>query len=156
EVTALVRRNAVKLNIPLDEPAAREIAQRSRSTPRVANTLLRWVRDYAQSRSTGLGTLAVVQAALQMLKVDDLGLGQLERKYLDTIMRVFSGGPVGIEAVAHTMNVAIDTLEDDVEPFLLRSELIIRSPRGRMVTTKAYQHLKTNLPAGGGQKPLFE
>jgi Holliday junction DNA helicase RuvB len=155
EIMEIVQRNAVKLSIPLDVPAAAEIARRSRSTPRVANVLLRWVRDYAQSRAAGHGTLDVVRAALQMLGVDELGLGKLDRNYLETVIRVFSGGPVGIEALAHTMNVAVDTLEDDVEPFLLRSELIIRSPRGRMLAAKAYRHLKQDVPATG-QKPLFE
>ena len=91
-----------------------------------------------------------------MLKVDELGLGKLDRKYLETVIRVFSGGPVGIEALAHTMNVAADTLEDDVEPFLLRTELIVRSPRGRLVTAKGYNHLQLTPPASGGQKPLFQ
>jgi Holliday junction DNA helicase RuvB len=156
DIATIVRRNAVKLKIPLDESAADEIARRSRSTPRWANNLLRWVRDYAQSRADGHGTLAVVQAALDMLGVDHLGLRKLDRNYLETIIRVFGGGPVGIEALAHTMNVAIDTLEDEVEPFLLRSELMIRSPRGRLVTTKGYQHLKLELPASSPQKRLFE
>lgn len=157
EITDIVHRNAVKLALPLDEAAAIEIARRSRSTPRWANNLLRWVRDYAQSRASGRGTLEVVRAALQMFEVDELGLRKLDRNYLETIIRVFSGGPVGIEALAHTMNVAVDTLEDEVEPFLLRSELIIRSPRGRMVTAKGYNHLQLNPPASGSaQKPLFD
>jgi Holliday junction DNA helicase RuvB len=156
EVTEIVRRNAVKLDLPLEAAAATEISRRSRSTPRVANVLLRWVRDYAQSRAKGHGTLEVVQSALHMLGVDELGLGKLERSYLETVIRVFSGGPVGVEALAHTMNVAVDTLEDDIEPFLLRSELIIRSPRGRMITTKSYQHLKLEAPSSSGQKQLLD
>ncbi len=88
----------------------------------------------------------VALAALRMIEIDELGLGNQERRYLQTLIRVFDGGPAGIEAIAHTMNVAVDTLSDDVEPFLLRSELVIRSPRGRMVTGKAYAHLKMMPP----------
>jgi Holliday junction DNA helicase RuvB len=100
--------------------------------------------------------LEVVRAALQMLGVDVLGLGKLERNYLDTVIRVFSGGPVGIEALGHTMNVSMVTLEDEVEPFLLRSELIIRSPRGRMVTAKGFNHMQMEPIDPTGQKKLFD
>lgn len=155
EITEIVQRNARKLSFTLEDDAAQEIAGRSRSTPRVANNLLRWVRDFAQSRAEGIGTMKVVRDALAMQGVDEMGLGKLDRNYLDTAIRVFNGGPVGIEALAHTMNVAIDTLEDEVEPFLLRSELIVRSPRGRMVTSKGYNHLQRNPPAGSSQKSLF-
>lgn len=155
ELNEIVRRNSQKLSLQLDPEAASEISRRSRGTPRVANNLLRWVRDYAQSRADGVGTFEVVRAALAMLGVDDLGLGKLERKYLDTLIRVFGGGPAGIEALGHTMNVAQDTLEDEVEPFLLRSELIVRSPRGRMMTGKGYEHLRLNPPDAGGQRKLF-
>lgn len=155
ELTEIVRRNASKLAVAIDEPAAVEISRRSRGTPRVANNLLRWVRDYAQSRANGQATLEVVRAALQMLGVDELGLGKLERAYLDTVIRVFSGGPVGIEALGHTMNVSLDTLEDEVEPFLLRSELLIRSPRGRMVAAKGFHHMQLRPPDPSGQQTLF-
>lgn len=156
ELTEIVRRNAKKLAVSLDEAAAKEIAGRSRGTPRVANRLLRWVRDYAQSRADGKATLEVIRAALQMMGIDELGLGNLERRYLDTVIRVFSGGPVGIEALGHTMNVSIDTLEDEVEPYLLRSELMVRSPRGRVVSAKGYEHLQLNPSNPDAQKKLFE
>jgi Holliday junction DNA helicase RuvB len=156
ELMEIIRRNASKLAVSLEEAAVNEIAGRSRGTPRIANNLLRWVRDYSQSRADGRGTLQVVCDALQMRGVDSLGLGKLERSYLETIIRVFGGGPVGIEAIGHTMNVSMDTLEDEVEPFLLRSELIVRSPRGRIVTAKGYNHLQLNPPDLGGQKKLFE
>ncbi len=146
DLTEIVRRNAKKLEVQVDEDAAVMIAMRCRGTPRVANNLLRWLRDYADSRAGGHITTEVAVAALKMAGVDDLGLGPHERHYLETLMRVFSGGPAGIEAIAHTMNVAVDTLTDDVEPFLLRSELLVRTPRGRMATAKAYKHLKTPLP----------
>jgi len=146
ELYEIVTRNARKLSVPIDEAAAREVAHRSRGTPRIANNLLRWIRDYAESKADGHITKKVALAALLMIEIDDLGLGNQERRYLQTLIRVFDGGPAGIEAIAHTMNVAVDTLSDDVEPFLLRSELVIRSPRGRMVTGKTYAHLKLMPP----------
>lgn len=161
ELAEIVRRNGVKLKVGLTEDAAREIATRSRSTPRVANNLLRWVRDYADSRADGRISLPVAEAALKMSGVDKLGLDTQDRRYLETIIRVFGGGPAGIEAVAHTMNIAVDTLTDEVEPFLLRSELVIRTPRGRMVTPKGYQHLQLAPPdppstSDDRQRPLFD
>ncbi|TVS13724.1 MAG: Holliday junction branch migration DNA helicase RuvB, partial [Planctomycetaceae bacterium] len=129
ELTEIVRRNARKLDVKIEARAAREIAGRSRSTPRIANNQLRWVRDYADSRADGQITLQVARDALKMAGIDDLGLGQQDRNYLSTIVRVFGGGPAGIEAIAHTMNLAPDTLEDEVEPFLLRTELVVRTPR---------------------------
>ena len=146
ELTEIVRRNAVKLAIDTTNDAATEIAKRSRGTPRVANNLLRWIRDYAQSRADGKITLEVALAAIKMRGIDPLGLDSQGRRYLETIIRVFAGGPAGIEAISHTMNVAVDTLSDEVEPFLLRLELVVRTPRGRMVTAKAYHHLNLSLP----------
>jgi Holliday junction DNA helicase RuvB len=141
ELTDIVNRNARKLKIEIDSDAAIEIANRSRSTPRVANNRLRWVRDYAQSRADGVITMDVAQAALEMAQIDTLGLDRLDRKYLETLIRVCMGGPTGVEAIAATMNSSSDTLEDDVEPYLLRSELVMRTPRGRVATAKAYGHL---------------
>jgi len=155
ELTEIIRRNARKLSVETDEDAAGEIATRSRSTPRVANNRLRWVRDYADSKADGRITLKVACAALKMAGIDELGLNKLDRDYLRTIIRVFEGGPAGIEAIAHTMNASPDTLEDEVEPFLLRSELVVRTPRGRVVTARAYEHLKM-LPGQDGQQRLFE
>jgi holliday junction DNA helicase RuvB len=141
ELAEIVRRSAAKLKIKIDEESAVEIAKRSRGTPRLANNRLRWVRDYATSKHEGKASLEIARAALEMQGIDTLGLDSQDRKYLDTIIRVFRGGPVGVEAVAHTMNVATDTLTDEVEPFLLRSELVVRTPRGRKVTPAAYDHL---------------
>jgi Holliday junction DNA helicase RuvB len=154
ELTEIVRRSAKKLSVAVPEDAATEIARRSRDTPRIANNRLRWVRDYADSRADGAVTLEVAQAALAMAGVDVLGLDKQDRGYLETIIRVFSGGPAGIEAVAHTMNLSPDTLSDEVEPYLLRSELVIRTPRGRVVTGKAYEHLNV-LPPPNPQRTLF-
>ena len=155
ELTEIVRRNAKKLDVAVDDASAVEIAKRSRSTPRVANMLLRWVRNYADSRANGDVTIEVAQAALKMKGVDDLGLDVQDRRFLETVVRVFQGGPVGVEAVAHTMNLTVDTLTDEVEPFLLRSELIVRTPRGRVATAKAYNHLKQQ-PRQGDQGELFD
>ncbi len=160
ELAEIVRRNARKLKTPIDAKALTEIARRSRGTPRVANNLLRWVRDYAQSKSDGKITLSLAKDALTMAGVDVLGLNRLDRDYLDTLIRIFGGGPAGIEAIAHTMNVAVDTLTDEIEPFLLRSEMMVRSPRGRVATVKAFNHLQLNPPAernlDDSQHRLFE
>jgi Holliday junction DNA helicase RuvB len=158
ELAEILLRSARKLGVPIDKEAAQEIAERSRGTPRVANNRLRWVRDFAESRHDGRVTLEIARAALQMAGVDDAGLGKLDRQYLDTLIRVFGGGPTGVEAMAHTMNVSPDTLADEVEPYLLRTEFVLRSPRGRIASAKAYQHLKLQPPPAGDderQKPLF-
>lgn len=141
ELEEIIRRNARKLRIETADDAAHKIAICSRGTPRIANNRLRWVRDYATTKADGHATLPVTEAALQMLGVDHLGLDPQDRKYLETILRVFHGGPAGVEAIAHTINTAIDTLTDEVEPFLLRSELVVRTPRGRKLTAAGYQHL---------------
>lgn len=146
ELTEILLRNAKKLQVTIKNDAAREIAQRSRGTPRVANNRLLWVRDYAMSKADGHITMQLTQDALKMTGIDELGLDRQDRRYLETLIRVFMGGPAGIEAIAHTMNVSADTLVDEVEPFLLRSELIIRSPRGRCATPKGYKHMKYELP----------
>ena len=120
ELAEIVRRNAAKLQMAITDDAALEIALRSRSTPRLANNRLRWVRDYVTSKADGRMTPGWPEQALEMQAIDMLGLDAQDRKYLETIIRVFHGGPVGVEAVAHTMNAAVDTLVDEVEPFLLR------------------------------------
>ena len=161
ELSEILRRNSGKLSVDLDGDAAQEIAVRSRGTPRIANNRLRWVRDYVTSKADGHITLKLARAALDMQEIDPRGLDGQDRKYLETIIRVFSGGPVGVEAVAHTMNLATDTLVDEVEPYLLRVGLVVRTPRGRRATEAAYSHLgypspPTQPPPGGGQRGLFE
>ena len=146
ELTEIVGRNAGKLSLKLEEGAAAKIAQCSRGTPRIANNRLRWVRDFSTSRHSGLASLEIATAALDMLGIDHLGLDPQDRKYMETILRVFHGGPAGIEAIAHTMNLELDTLSDEVEPFLLRSELVVRTPRGRKLAAKAYEHLGVSPP----------
>jgi Holliday junction DNA helicase RuvB len=158
ELAEIVRRNARKLRVEIVDDASLEIASRSRSTPRLANNRLRWVRDYAQSKADGCISLSVARDALAMQGIDTLGLDQQDRRYLETIARVFLGGPVGVEAVAHTINLAPDTLIDEVEPFLLRSELVVRTPRGRRLTPAAFEHLGLSPivePGSPGQRSLF-
>lgn len=157
ELAEIVHRNARKLRVEIDDQAAREVAARSRSTPRIANNRLRWVRDYAISKHDGRISKAVADDALAMLGIDRLGLDPQDRKYMETMARVFGGGPVGVENLAHTMNLVPDTLIDEVEPFLLRSELIIRTPRGRRLTVVGFEHLGLTRPPGFGQEqmPLF-
>jgi Holliday junction DNA helicase RuvB len=157
ELAEIVRRNAIKLRVSITDAGCVTIAQRSRGTPRLANNRLRWVRDYAQAKADGIITDRVAEAALDMQGIDLLGLDHQDRKYMETIVRVFHGGPVGVEAVAHTLNLAVDTLIDEVEPYLLRSELIIRTSRGRKVTAAGYEHLGIRPPGpqAGGQATLF-
>lgn len=155
ELTAIILRNAAKLQTPIDDDAAREIAGRSRGTPRIANNRLRWVRDFATDKADGRISLSVARDALAMLQIDQVGLDGQDRKYLEAILRVFQGGPVGVEAVAHTLNLATDTLSDEVEPFLLRSELIVRTPRGRRLTEFGYRHLGCVPPERMEQDSLF-
>ena len=155
ELAEIVRRNAGKLGSRIEAGAAAEIASRSRGTPRLANNRLRWVRDYATSKADGHITLALARAALKMQGIDDKGLDAQDRRYLETVVRVFHGGPVGVEAVAHTMNLAPDTLVDEVEPYLLRSGLIVRTPRGRKATPATYEHLGLEPGEGDAQGRLF-
>jgi holliday junction DNA helicase RuvB len=159
DLAEIVRRNAKKLRVEIDDVSAEEIAGRSRGTPRLANNRLRWVRDYAQSKADGKISLRIARDALEMQGIDPLGLDAQDRKYLETIARVFGGGPVGVEAVAHTMNAAPDTMIDEVEPFLLRSGLVVRTPRGRRLTVAAFEHLGISPDADGsldaGQRSLF-
>src|SRR5262245_34537813 len=141
DLAQIITVNAVKLRSTIAPEAAWELAARSRGTPRIANARLRWVRDYSLARADGHISLAVARDALEMQQVDSEGLDKQDRRYLETLIRVFGGGPTGVEALAATMNVAVDTLKDEVEPYLLRREFVIRSPRGRQVTSAAYLHL---------------
>jgi Holliday junction DNA helicase RuvB len=138
ELATIVRVNAKKLNTEITDDAALELATRSRGTPRIANSRLAWVRNYSASESDGRITLEVARAALDMAEVDREGLDKQDRKYLETLVRVFDGGPTGVEAIAATMNIPADTLSDEIEPFLLREQFIIRSPRGRLATPKTF------------------
>ncbi len=156
DLARIITINAAKLRATLVPEAAWELAARSRGTPRIANARLRWVRDYAVARADGHITLAIARDALSMQEIDGEGLDKQDRRYLETLIRVFSGGPTGVEALAATMNVSVDTLRDEVEPYLLRREYVVRSPRGREVTPAGYRHLGLPAPAKPVDLPLFE
>jgi len=162
ELTTIVCRNASKLRTTITEDAAREIALRARGTPRKANNWLLWTRDYADARADGKITLEIANQALKMKGVDSRGLEELDRQYIETVISVFSGGPAGVQAIAHTINIPADTLEDEIEPYLLREGLIQRTPRGRVVTPAGWQHVgrkppEQQLPTaeGGGPQPTL-
>lgn len=141
ELTRIVRRSAVILGIDCTAEGAGEIARRSRGTPRIANRLLRRVRDYAQVKAGGHIDAPVAQAAMQMLKVDPEGFDELDRRMLRTLVDYFDGGPVGVESMAAALSEERGTLEDVVEPYLIQQGFLVRTARGRMATHKAYRHL---------------
>lgn len=141
ELVRIVERNAQVLKIKADHAALQRLASRSRGTPRIVNRLLRRVRDYAEVRGDGALTPDVVDAALEILQIDALGLDNLDRAYLTALIRHYDGGPAGIEAISATMGHERDTLEDVVEPYLLQIGFVIRTPRGRVARPAAYQHL---------------
>jgi Holliday junction DNA helicase RuvB len=147
ELERIVNRSARILEIEVERDAASEIARRSRGTPRIANRLLRRVRDYAQVRAQGRATLDVTRKALAMLDVDEEGLEPLDRRILETIIHKFSGGPVGLDTIATAVSEEPETIEDVHEPFLMQSGFIARTPRGRVATDLAYRHLGLNAPA---------
>jgi holliday junction DNA helicase RuvB len=155
ELTTILTTNAKKLGTILAPEAAMELARRSRGTPRIANSHLFWSRDYALSRANGEISLAVAREALVMHEVDEEGLDKRDRQYLDTLIRVFGGGPTGVEALAATMNVAVDTLSEEVEHYLLRREFIVRTPRGRRATVRAFEHLNVLPPRDTDTGMLF-
>jgi Holliday junction DNA helicase RuvB len=147
ELAAIVRRSAKLLEVTLEEEGAREISRRSRGTPRVANRLLRRVRDYAQVKADGRVSAAVAEAALKMLDVDVLGLDVMDRKLLLAVIEKFSGGPVGLDNLAHAIGEDADTIEDVLEPFLIQQGYLQRTPRGRIATLSAYRHFGIVAPA---------
>jgi Holliday junction DNA helicase RuvB len=151
DLLEILRRSAGKLEIAAEDSALRTIAERSRGTPRVANRLLRRVRDYAQVRADGRLTLPVVEKALSIEEIDAVGLDRLDRAFLTALIEIYHGGPAGIEAIAATMGQSRDTLEDMVEPFLLQRGFVTRTRQGRCVTHRAYQHL--GLPPPPADRP---
>jgi len=146
ELGAIVRRSGGILGITATEDAADEIAGRSRGTPRIANRLLRRVRDFAEVEAGGRIDRDVARAALVVFEVDELGLDRLDRRLLEAVIDSFDGGPVGVSTLATVLSEEAATLEDAVEPFLLRSGLLQRTPRGRTVTAAAYRHLGRDVP----------
>jgi Holliday junction DNA helicase RuvB len=147
ELATIVRRSARLLKVPLEDAGAREIACRSRGTPRVANRVLRRVRDYAQVKSDGSVTKPIAEAALKMLDVDALGFDVMDRKLLLAVIEKFSGGPVGLENLAHAIGEDAETIEDVLEPYLIQQGYLQRTPRGRMATLTAYRHFGIVAPA---------
>jgi holliday junction DNA helicase RuvB len=147
ELATIVQRSARLLKVPLENEGAAEIARRSRGTPRVANRLLRRVRDYAQVKADGRVSKPVAEAALKMLDVDVLGLDMMDRKLLLAVIEKFGGGPVGLENLAHAVGEEADTIEDVLEPYLIQQGYLQRTPRGRIATLLAYRHFGIVAPA---------
>ena len=141
ELSQIVTRSADKLEVHIDAEGAAEIARRSRGTPRIANRLLRRARDYAEVRAQGRIDLAVADAALNMLNVDREGFDGMDRRLLSAIIEKFSGGPVGVDSLSAAISEERDTIEDVLEPFLIQQGFLMRTPRGRVATEKAYLHL---------------
>jgi Holliday junction DNA helicase RuvB len=156
DLARIVTVNSVKLRTTVSPEAAWELAQRSRGTPRLANARLRWVRDFATARADGNITLSIARDALHMQEVDSEGMDKQDRRYLETLIQVFHGGPTGAEAISATMNVALDTLTDEVEPYLLRRHYIVRTPRGRRATAAAFRHLGFPEPPAEADIPLLD
>ena len=141
QLNTIIRRSAEILNIEINQEGSLEIAKRSRGTPRIANRLLKRVRDYAAVLGDGKITNEIAKIALEKLEIDDLGLDNVDRKILETIIYNYSGGPVGIETLALTIGEEAETIEDVYEPYLMQKGFIARTPRGRIVTSMAYKHL---------------
>jgi Holliday junction DNA helicase RuvB len=148
ELTALLHRSARILGVPVEPDGIAEIAGRSRGTPRIANRLLRRVRDYAELRADGVVTLASAQAALKVYDVDDLGLDRLDKDVLRALVESFGGGPVGLSTLAVAVGEQPDTVAEVCEPFLVRAGLLARTPRGRVATAAAWRHLGKTPPPG--------
>ena len=146
ELSQIVQRSANILGLDSDEAGALEIARRSRGTPRIANRLLRRVRDYAQVKGQGIVTQEMANLALNLLEVDHLGLDKMDLRFLETLIHKFEGRPVGIDSIATALGEERGTIEDVIEPFLVQEGFLIRTPRGRVVTSKAYSHLKVEKP----------
>ena len=152
ELALIVKRSAGILEVPIEDAGAMEIAKRSRGTPRIANRMLRRVRDFAQVKAGGIITRQVADEALTALEVDCLGLDAVDRRMLRSIIDNYRGGPVGLDTLAATINEESVTLEDVYEPYLMQLGFLTRTPRGRCVTPKAYQHLGLNVPGGFGEE----
>jgi Holliday junction DNA helicase RuvB len=153
DLSEIIRRSSKRLAIDVEPDALTMIAERSRGTPRVANRLLKRIRDYAQVRGDGRITAAIVENALKIEEIDGVGLDRLDRAYLTALIETYRGGPAGIEAIAATMGQSRDTLEDMVEPFLLQRSFVTRTRQGRCATAKAYGHLGLTVPKNISDAP---
>ena len=152
-LSEIIKRSAKILNIKIDNLASDEIASRSRGTPRISNSLLRRVRDFAQIKGDGNIDLEITKYSLEALNVDKYGLDEMDNKLLTTLIKKFKGGPVGITTLATAVSETSETLEEVYEPFLIQQGFLVRTPRGRQVTEKAYNHL--NISFSSDQKNLF-
>ncbi|HYP34380.1 MAG TPA: Holliday junction DNA helicase RuvB C-terminal domain-containing protein, partial [Burkholderiaceae bacterium] len=150
DLASIVRRSASILKVPIDAAGADEIARRSRGTPRIANRLLRRVRDYAEVKGQGAIDEAIAAAAMKMLDVDTNGFDLMDRKLLEAIVHRFDGGPVGLDNVAAAIGEEPGTIEDVIEPYLIQQGYLQRTPRGRIATVAAYRHLGLAPPARTG------
>ena len=139
-------RSANILGMHSEAEGAQEVARRSRGTPRIANRLLRRVRDYAQVKGDGIITSAIADSALNLLEVDTLGLDKMDRRFLENLIQKFEGGPVGIDSIATALGEERGTIEDVIEPFLVQEGFLVRTPRGRIATSHAYKHLGLEQP----------
>ncbi|MEP7000667.1 MAG: Holliday junction branch migration DNA helicase RuvB, partial [bacterium] len=155
DLELIVRRTGDVLKVEIEPAGAREIARRSRGTPRVANRLLRRVRDYAQVRADGVITEDVARAALAMLDVDQFGLDDMDSRILKAIIEKFDGGPVGVSTISAAIGEDTNTLEEVYEPFLVQQGFLQRTPRGRVATAQAYRHFGYAPPARAGDQPLL-
>ena len=155
ELETIVTRSALILEIEIDPYGASEIARRARGTPRIANRLLRRVRDYAQVKANGVITKDVAKKSLEMMEVDHFGLDKMDHKLMLTLIEKFKGGPVGVESLAASISEEKDTIEDVLEPYLMQSGFIQRTPRGRIATETAYSHFGITPPQQGRQEKLF-
>ena len=153
DLEMIVHRTAEVLNVKIDKGGAEEIACRSRGTPRVANRLLRRIRDYAQVKSNGIVTRDIAKDALQLLDVDQFGLDDMDSRILKTIIEKFDGGPVGVSTIAAAVGEDAGTIEEVYEPFLVQNGFLQRTPRGRMATAQAYRHFGFTMPSGGSPQP---
>ena len=156
ELALIVTRSAGILDVPIEQEGALEIARRSRGTPRIANRMLRRVRDFAQVTAGGVVTQGVADKALQALEIDELGLDNVDRRMLVSIITNYGGGPVGLDTLAATINEESVTLEDVYEPYLMQLGFLTRTPRGRCVTPKAYRHLDMPVPGAAGGREHME
>jgi Holliday junction DNA helicase RuvB len=158
DLEAIARRSAGILNLPIEDQGANEIARRARGTPRIANRLLRRVRDFAEVEGDGVVTGSIAVSAMDMLQVDPNGFDAMDRRLLQTVIEKFDGGPVGIESLAAAVGEERGTIEDVIEPYLIQQGFIMRTARGRVATRNAYLHLGITPPntIGPAELPLFK
>lgn len=155
ELRIIIENSAKKLNVSIAREGALELARRSRGTPRLANRILKRVRDFAQVRYDGMITKQIADTALDLMEVDKMGLDRADRRFLTTLISAFNGGPAGLDTLAAAIGEDAGTIEDLIEPYLLQNGFISRTPRGRVATARAYEHMIASVPASGAPEDLF-